>query len=90
MCSKAIRPLLETKKRLIYVNANGTVALYSPAIIESQCTIDVRKFPFDTQTCDLPFVSWIYDPVDLNLVPGGAMNNIDVSILHILSILEYF
>ena len=38
-----------------------------PAIFKSYCEIDVRYFPFDTQTCFMKFGSWSYSGLQMDL-----------------------
>ncbi|XP_031561618.1 neuronal acetylcholine receptor subunit alpha-9-like isoform X2 [Actinia tenebrosa] len=54
----------------IIVNYTGEVQWNSPAIISTECKVDVRYFPFDTQVCEIEFGSWTYDGlrVDLQLL----------------------
>ena len=49
--------------------SDGTIVWYSPVIYTSPCKIRVTWFPFDTQVCDLTFVSWAYDGLLLDLYP---------------------
>ena len=39
-----------------------------PAIFKSYCEIDVRYFPFDTQTCFMKFGSWSYSGLQVRCV----------------------
>ena len=38
-----------------------------PVVVHSVCKLDVSRFPFDTQVCNLTFGSWAYDGHELNL-----------------------
>ncbi|XP_072164228.1 neuronal acetylcholine receptor subunit alpha-10-like [Diadema setosum] len=49
------------------VQSDGMVEWYTPMVISSSCKINVRYFPFDTQTCVLTFGSWAYDTMSLDL-----------------------
>lgn len=44
----------------ILVNYNGSVHYYPHRIFYSTCSIDVKDFPFDNQTCHLWFGSWTH------------------------------
>ena len=48
---------------LAVVGADGTVSWYPHRIFHSSCSIDVRRFPFDNQTCHIWFGSWTH-PVE--------------------------
>jgi len=46
---------------VLYIyNIYASVCRNPPAIFKSYCEIDVRYFPFDTQTCFMKFGSWSY------------------------------
>ena len=44
----------------IIVGHTGEVSWSSPAIISSECKINVKHFPFDEQQCLLEFGSWVF------------------------------
>ncbi|KAL4228076.1 Cholinergic receptor [Mactra antiquata] len=39
----------------------GRIQFNFPSLIRSVCGVDVTHFPFDYQTCNLTFGSWVYD-----------------------------
>lgn len=45
----------------LIINYNGLVKWRPGAITKSFCSIDVRFYPFDIQTCQLTFGSWTHD-----------------------------
>ncbi|XP_046437825.1 acetylcholine receptor subunit alpha-L1-like [Daphnia pulex] len=49
------------------LHSDGHVKWNPPAIFKSYCEIDVRYFPFDTQTCFMKFGSWSYSGLQMNL-----------------------
>uniref|UniRef100_A0A1I8GA85 Neur_chan_LBD domain-containing protein n=1 Tax=Macrostomum lignano TaxID=282301 RepID=A0A1I8GA85_9PLAT len=61
-----------------YINTNaivewtGRVMWTFPIVVKMYCTLDVRYFPFDTQDCNVTFMSWTYDGYRLNLNHTGA------------------
>ena len=60
------------------VKHDGNVTWMSTVIVKSSCSINVRYFPFDEQTCDLVFASWTYDGnlIGLNINSGeGDVTN---------------
>lgn len=61
-----------TGSKLI-IDSSGIVTWTVPLIIKSSCPVDVTYFPYDQQTCEIHFGSWIYDvtKVDLQLLSGG-------------------
>ena len=38
-----------------------------PTVLESECSVDVTKFPFDDQICPLQFGSWIYNGYEMDM-----------------------
>ena len=56
--------LFDTK---VIVSSDETVTWLSPNLLKSSCKINVRYFPWDTQTCKLKFGSWTYDGFKLDL-----------------------
>ncbi|XP_045216741.2 neuronal acetylcholine receptor subunit alpha-5-like isoform X2 [Mercenaria mercenaria] len=60
-----------------FVNANGTNVLVRsdgnvtwpvPLHIKSACPVDATFFPYDKQTCDIRFGSWIYDISQIDIL----------------------
>ncbi|XP_033750879.1 neuronal acetylcholine receptor subunit alpha-10-like isoform X2 [Pecten maximus] len=45
----------------------GFISYNFPSILNSLCAINVRYFPFDTQTCPLIFGSWAYNGLELDI-----------------------
>ena len=43
------------------VSSDGTVLWIPATRLESSCSLDLSKFPFDEQECVLKFGSWTYD-----------------------------
>lgn len=46
---------------------DGTVYYNFPSVLESICTVNVEKFPYDEQSCKLLFGSWAYHGNDMDL-----------------------
>ncbi|KAL3876547.1 hypothetical protein ACJMK2_034388 [Sinanodonta woodiana] len=59
--------LEERRDALIVVEHDGSVVWIPQAIFKSSCPIDIKKFPFDVQTCKMKFGSWTYDGSKLDL-----------------------
>ncbi|XP_019640249.1 PREDICTED: neuronal acetylcholine receptor subunit alpha-7-like [Branchiostoma belcheri] len=51
----------------VTVTSAGRVTYLQPAIFTSSCPVQIEKFPFDKQECELEFGSWIYTGSHLNL-----------------------
>ncbi|XP_071796431.1 neuronal acetylcholine receptor subunit alpha-10-like [Asterias amurensis] len=51
----------------INVQPGGHVNWYTPSMLRVTCKVNVLKFPFDTQQCNLTFMFWNYDVSRLDL-----------------------
>ena len=51
----------------VRIDHTGAIEWDSPLIVKAQCQLNVAKFPFDKQTCNLVFGSWTYDSRQLDL-----------------------
>ncbi len=49
------------QESMAVVSSDGTVLWIPPSRLESSCSLDLRRFPFDEQTCVLKFGSWTFD-----------------------------
>ena len=49
------------------IQYNGDVLWMFPAVVKTYCTLDVRHFPFDRQTCNIIFISWTFNGLKLNI-----------------------
>ena len=66
-------------KTKVIVSSDGTVTWYSPSILKSSCKIDVKDFPFDTQTCKITFGSWTFHGFKLDLHFFGGQASAELS-----------
>ncbi|XP_043110414.1 5-hydroxytryptamine receptor 3C-like isoform X2 [Puntigrus tetrazona] len=55
----------------IYVTHDGNVKMEDDHKIVSTCTMNVHKFPFDTQTCHITVSSINYSDKEIKLVPAS-------------------
>jgi len=51
----------------VVIHSDGSVLWIPPAIYKSSCTIDVKYFPFDEQSCFMKFGSWTFNGDQVNL-----------------------
>eukprot|EP00092_Neocalanus_flemingeri_P006147 GFUD01006618.1.p1 GENE.GFUD01006618.1~~GFUD01006618.1.p1 ORF type:complete len:250 (+),score=24.61 GFUD01006618.1:33-752(+) len=51
----------------VVVTSDGSVTWIPSYRITSLCTMDTTSYPFDEQTCELKFGSWVYDGLKMNL-----------------------
>jgi len=45
-----------------------------PALIKTYCTLNVKYFPFDSQHCDIQFISWTHNGHQLDIFYNDTMN----------------
>ena len=69
----------EMKNVNIAVRPDGNVTLITPTIFKIPCMVDLSRFPFDKQSCELMFGSWTRDTRKLLLDdrhPDKTLNNL--------------
>ncbi|XP_072014971.1 neuronal acetylcholine receptor subunit beta-2-like isoform X2 [Amphiura filiformis] len=59
----------------VQIYSDGTIIWYAQVIYTAFCNVKVRWFPFDTQVCDMIFLSWSYSGFEINLIPGKNVDN---------------
>ena len=55
------------------VSSDGTVLWMYPALIKTYCTLNVKYFPFDSQHCDIQFISWTHSGEELDIFYNDSM-----------------
>ena len=79
LLNAATKPDLYTLKGGMYLYSDGSMLWSMPAIYKFSCSLELQRFPFDTQDCFMRFGSWSYDNYMLSLKPHGDANTqIDV------------
>ena len=56
---------------LVEIKNNGTIYWEPGDIFKTQCSLDITKYPFDTQICHIRFATWTYDKYQVNLSVGS-------------------
>lgn len=56
---------------LVEIENNGTIYWEPGDIFQTQCSLDITKYPFDTQICHIRFATWTYDKFQVNLSVGA-------------------
>jgi len=51
----------------VRVSSDGSCVWYPPGWFSTLCPVDISHFPFDNQTCELHFYSWMYSAPELDL-----------------------
>ncbi|XP_062594914.1 acetylcholine receptor subunit alpha-like [Saccostrea cucullata] len=59
--------------------SDGTMSWVPGGLLTSLCSIDMFRFPFDTQECSLNFMLWGYIPTEAVLHPWNNVTKIDTS-----------
>ena len=57
------------------ISPDGTVLWLFPALIKTSCTLNVKYFPFDTQNCDIVFISWTHSGEQVDIFYNETMAN---------------
>lgn len=74
----------------VIVSSDGTVNFNFPVITESQCQINVREFPMDTQICNLTFGSWTYNGLQLDMLTKNSHGELSHTVTNVeWSILQF-
>lgn len=74
----------------ISADSDGSLMWLAPIVVTTVCDLNVRLFPYDTQSCKFEFASWVYHGMSLDLwnnTPVGKRNNdtlIQISSYHVL------
>ncbi|XP_067652531.1 acetylcholine receptor subunit alpha-like [Haliotis asinina] len=50
---------LGTPETLVFIESSGLVSWEPGIVSETSCKIDIRKYPFDSQTCSFTFLPWM-------------------------------
>ncbi|CAH1785741.1 unnamed protein product [Owenia fusiformis] len=59
----------------VIINNDGNVLWMIPALVKTYCALNVQYFPFDTQKCQLSFISWTYSGFELNIIYNESFAN---------------
>ncbi|XP_059153302.1 neuronal acetylcholine receptor subunit alpha-6-like [Physella acuta] len=54
----------------VFINNQGLILWEPPVILELSCKVDVSKYPYDKNTCDIKMISWMYDVAAINITTG--------------------
>lgn len=59
------------------VSPEGIVHWLPYQVFESKCDIDITYFPFDTQVCDITFISWSFTKLEVNMTLPESGPSVD-------------
>ncbi|XP_067652552.1 neuronal acetylcholine receptor subunit alpha-10-like [Haliotis asinina] len=68
---------LGTPDTLVFIESSGLVTWEPGMVSETSCKIDIRKYPFDTQTCSFKFIPWMTTSRFMNTT--NLLNGIDMT-----------
>lgn len=54
------------------ISSDGTINWRAPVLFMSSCKLNMRYFPFDKQSCELKFGSWVYNGYILDVVTNSS------------------
>ena len=57
------------------ISSTGDVLWLYPALIKTYCTLNVKYFPFDSQTCEIVFISWTFSGFELEVIYNSSFEN---------------
>ncbi|CAB4014495.1 neuronal acetylcholine receptor subunit alpha-10-like, partial [Paramuricea clavata] len=63
----------------VLVNHDGRIQWMGPSVMRTSCQVDIKMFPFDTQTCRIKLGSWTYDGFALDVKPESYTMDISKS-----------
>ncbi|XP_060561721.1 neuronal acetylcholine receptor subunit alpha-10-like [Ruditapes philippinarum] len=63
----------------VFLSSNGKIEAWSYLQIEIGISLDIYKYPFDTQICDFEFISWIHSNSRIDLYDIHESENTDPS-----------
>ena len=75
-----------TKYKLVIplrVNPDGKVCWATPVTMETTCKMDVKKFPFDEQVCEIKLGSWQYNADEIDIFCTDSELNTDNYVSHV-------
>jgi cation transporter family protein len=58
------------------VQSTGHILWMFPALIKTYCTLNVKYFPFDTQNCEIVFISWTHSGYELDVDYSDNLTNV--------------
>ncbi|CAG5131072.1 unnamed protein product, partial [Candidula unifasciata] len=68
---------LGNNQMLISVKSSGMVHWEPGIITETSCAVNIGKYPFDTQVCDIRFLTWMHTNKTLTVAPELDVINLD-------------
>ncbi|BFZ12948.1 hypothetical protein BsWGS_15987 [Bradybaena similaris] len=68
---------LGNNQMLISVKSSGMVHWEPGIITETSCAVNIGKYPFDTQVCDIRFLTWMHTNKTLTVGPEVDVINLD-------------
>jgi hypothetical protein len=71
ICSLSITKVVEREETIVVVDYTGDVYYTWQEVSVITCPLDVRDFPYDTQTCEQIYVPWMITNTGVNLIAGN-------------------
>ncbi|KAK3084497.1 hypothetical protein FSP39_014396 [Pinctada imbricata] len=71
------KPLTSVERVRVRVYPDGEIVYTLADKISVMCESDMTYFPFDTQTCDITFIPWLYYRREVYLVNEGSKVNLE-------------
>ncbi|XP_048730258.1 acetylcholine receptor subunit beta-type unc-29-like [Ostrea edulis] len=58
---------------------NGLVSWLPGCLIQTLCSVNMYRFPFDIQKCSFTLTPWGYLPLEVKLIPSNGMSFVDTT-----------
>ena len=70
-----VQYMVSDEQRFVSVQSDGTVRSQLPCTITNKCEMQIDKFPYDIQSCDITVGSWMYSTDQIDFVVGKEQLN---------------
>uniref|UniRef100_A0A914XAJ7 Uncharacterized protein n=1 Tax=Plectus sambesii TaxID=2011161 RepID=A0A914XAJ7_9BILA len=70
-----VQYMVPDEQRFVSVQSDGTVRSQLPCTITNKCEMQIDKFPYDIQSCDITVGSWMYSTDQIDFVVGKEQLN---------------
>ncbi|XP_041376821.1 neuronal acetylcholine receptor subunit beta-3-like [Gigantopelta aegis] len=65
---------------LISVKDDGLIVWEPGIVVETSCAVNIMKYPFDSQVCDIRFLTWMHTNRTLSVKPGHDSIHLDATL----------
>uniref|UniRef100_A0A914WB53 Neurotransmitter-gated ion-channel ligand-binding domain-containing protein n=1 Tax=Plectus sambesii TaxID=2011161 RepID=A0A914WB53_9BILA len=80
MSGLSVEYMMPEEQRFVTVLSDGTVRLLKPCLITNRCSLSVKTFPYDIQTCSISLVSRMYSTDQIQLIIGKKRRSLNATV----------